>query len=64
MDEIFAQETNHEMSFELTLNARRRLVWNGLVRGDLRQYAHEPYASLSRRILVIAMGLLPLESQL
>ncbi len=64
MDEIFAQETNHEMSFELTLSSKRRLVWNGLVRGNLRQYASEPYASLSRRALVMAMGLLPLESQL
>ncbi len=64
MDEIFADEISRQMSFELTLNKRRRLVWTGLVKGEPRHYTHEPFASFSRRALVIAMGLLPLESQL
>ncbi|MES5096977.1 phospholipase D family protein [Agrobacterium sp. BA1120] len=64
MDEIFKDETSREMSFELTLNERRNLTWTGLVRGEPRNYRHEPYASFSRRALVSLMGLLPLESQL
>ena len=64
MDEIFAEETTREMSFEITLNARKNLVWTGLVGGQPRHYAREPYASLSRRALAVIMGILPLESQL
>lgn len=64
MDEIFGQETAREMSFELTLNEKKRLRWTGLVRGKPRLYGKEPYASLSRRGIALIMGILPLESQL
>nr|WP_202033545.1 phospholipase D family protein [Agrobacterium larrymoorei] len=64
MDEIFQEETRREMSFELELNARRRLVWKGLVKGEPRQYSSEPYASPMRRVIAFCMGILPLESQL
>jgi len=64
MDDIFKQETSREMSFELALNPKRRLIWTGLVKGRPRLYGNEPYASLSRRGIALIMGILPLESQL
>lgn len=64
MDAIFSEEIRQEMSFELTLNQRRNVVWNGVVKGKPQHYASEPYASLSRRIMTVVMGILPLESQL
>lgn len=64
MDDIFKQETSREMSFELALNTKRRLIWTGLVKGRPRLYGNEPYASLSRRGIALVMGILPLESQL
>lgn len=64
MDEIFTQETSREMSFELALSPKKRLIWNGLVKGRPRFYGKEPYASLSRRCISLILGILPLESQL
>ncbi len=64
MDAIFAQETATDMSFELTLNRKKRLTWSGLVKGKPRQYRQEPYASITRRGIAMVLGILPLESQL
>lgn len=64
MDVIFREETSRQMSFELALNARRNVVWTGMVNGVPTRFYREPYASIGRRILVAIMALLPLESQL
>lgn len=41
-----------------------RLVWTGIDQGQMHQYAREPEASLSRRVLAMLVRHLPIESQL
>lgn len=64
MDDIFKTETERIMSFEVTIDDSDRLTWNGMVHGKPSIYRSEPYAGLSRRVIVAIMRWLPLESQL
>jgi len=60
---VFAQQTAPECSFRVSLKGGR-LVWSDGIAGSTRELYSEPSASLSRRLAALAIGLLPIESQL
>jgi putative cardiolipin synthase len=62
--ELFEYSSAAQRSYTLSLNANADLVWMSDMKGEFRQYSHDPDASWTRRIVTALMRLLPLESQL
>lgn len=59
----FRHEILPQTSYAVSLRDGR-LTWTGVDQGQMHQYAREPEASLSRRILAALVRYLPIESQL
>ncbi|ESX70600.1 phospholipase D family protein [Mesorhizobium sp. M0915] len=59
----FEREKSAQTSYQLVLD-KGALRWLGMADGEMRQYSHEPEASLYRRIVAALVGCLPIESQL
>jgi putative cardiolipin synthase len=63
MRTIFQAQTAPECSYQVALEGSR-LVWNDAKDAVPQQLRSEPGASLGRRLTALAIGLLPIESQL
>jgi len=60
---LFRHEKSPQTSYRVFLKSGK-IRWEGEAEGEMRQYAHEPAASLSRRLLARLVRHLPIESQL
>ena len=60
---LFQQERSLQTSYRVSLQ-EGSICWEGETDGKVQQYAHEPEASISRRIVSGIVRHLPLESQL
>jgi len=60
---LFRHEKSPQTSYRVFLKSGK-ICWEGEAEGEMRQYAHEPAASLSRRLLARLVRHLPIESQL
>jgi cardiolipin synthase C len=61
--QIFADETSMQMSYRIAV-ADGHIIWQDQVAGAVRSLREEPEASVGRRIMAMAIGLLPIQSQL
>ncbi len=62
--ELFDYSSSPQRSYALSLDAHADLIWTCDVKDNFRQYAHDPEASRTRRIVTALMRWLPIESQL
>jgi putative cardiolipin synthase len=60
---LFGQEKSLQTSYRVFLN-EGKICWEGEADGKVVQYANEPEASMTRRIISSVVGYLPIESQL
>ncbi|MGE0280712.1 MAG: phospholipase D family protein [Rhizobiaceae bacterium] len=63
MQALFRQDIAPDTSYHLSLE-QGRIHWRGDDDGALRDYKHEPEASLGRRAIALLVRYLPIESQL
>ncbi|MBI1621025.1 phospholipase D family protein [Aquamicrobium zhengzhouense] len=64
LQDLFDEETTLPMSYRLSLNEKRSIIWEGEEDGVLQTWDREPEASARRRALAKVVSLLPIESQL
>ncbi|UXM95509.1 phospholipase D family protein [Bartonella sp. HY329] len=64
MDQLFSEEINDDMSYEVMLDKKDHLNWHDIEDDRLEIYKHDPKTSIWRRLFVQFISWLPIESQL